>query len=553
MKSPIIILVDDDPQVLRAIQRDMNARYRKDYKIVVADSGESALEIIQSLKQRQEMVALMISDQRMPGKQGVDLLMEAKAFYPEAKRVLLTAYADTNVAIKAINDVQLDYYLLKPWDPPEQNLYPPIDELLTDWNNHFSPDIARVKILGYQWSPLSHHLRDFLAANLIPYTFIDVETAKEAQELIDLYKITPDKLPTVVLEDGQTLFSPTLETLAQKVGLNVQASQIMYDLVIIGAGPSGLAASVYGASEGLKTLLIERRAPGGQAGASSRIENYLGFPTGLSGAELTKRAITQTLRFGTELLSPKEVVSIELKDGYKIIKLNDQTEVKTKTLLISTGVSYRQLEIEGIERFTGAGVYYGSVITEAHACRNSAVFVVGGGNSAGQAAMFLSRFAGKVHILIRGESLQATMSSYLIDQISNTANIEVQNYTVVQKVCGGEKLEEVITFNSKTNQTSSYTAKALFVFIGTKPMTEWLPYDILLDNKEFILTGRDLQSFSQFNKIWKLKREPFLLETSIPGIFASGDVRANGMARVASAVGEGAMAVKFVHEYLAEN
>ncbi|MCU0446938.1 MAG: FAD-dependent oxidoreductase [Microscillaceae bacterium] len=552
MKPPIIITVDDDPQVLRAIQRDLNARYRKDYKIIAAESGESALEVVKSLKQRNEVVALIVSDQRMPGMQGVDLLLASKDYYPEAKKVLLTAYADTGVAIKAINDVQLDYYLLKPWDPPEQNLYPPIDELLSDWNNHFLPDLSRIKIIGFQWAPLSHELRDFLAANLIPYSFLDIETSKEAEELLQLHQISKDNLPAVIFEDGKHLARPNLTEVAEKAGLNIQASQKMYDLVIIGAGPSGLAASVYGASEGLNTLLIERRAPGGQAGASSRIENYLGFPTGLSGAELTKRAITQTLRFGTELLSPREVVKIELKDGYKIITLNDDSEIKTKTVLVATGVSYRELEVEGIQRFTGAGVYYGSVITEAHACRNTQVFVVGGGNSAGQAAMFLSRFAGKVNILIRGEGLAATMSSYLIDQIKSTPNIEVHNFTVVKRVCGSEKLEEVEIVNVQTHQTQLLPAKALFVFIGTKPFTEWLPSELIKDDKGFLLTGRDLIHVEGFAKVWKMRREPYLLETSIPGIFASGDVRVGGMGRVASAVGEGSMAVKFVHQYLSE-
>jgi thioredoxin reductase (NADPH) len=552
MKPPIIVTVDDDPQVLRAIQRDLNARYRKEYKIIAAESGESALELIKSLKQRNEVVALIVSDQRMPGMQGVDLLLSAKEFYPDAKKVLLTAYADTGVAIKAINDVQLDYYLLKPWDPPEQNLYPPLDELLNDWHNHFLPEMSRIKILGFQWSPLSHELRDFLAANLIPYAFLDVEAGKDAEDLLQLHQIGKDSLPAVIFEDGNHLLRPSLSEVATKAGLNVQASQKMYDLVIIGAGPSGLAASVYGASEGLNTLLIERRAPGGQAGASSRIENYLGFPTGLSGAELTKRAITQTLRFGTELLSPREVVKIEIKDGYKIISLNDQSEIKTKTVLIATGVSYRELEIEGIQRFTGAGVYYGSVITEAHACKNTQVFVVGGGNSAGQAAMFLSRFAGKVNIIIRGEGLAATMSSYLIDQIKSTPNIEVHNYTVIHRVCGGEKLEEVEILNIQTQVTQLLPAKALFVFIGTKPLTEWLPSEIIKDEKGFLLTGRDLIHDAHFGKVWKMRREPYLLETSIPGIFASGDVRVGGMGRVASAVGEGSMAVKFVHQYLAE-
>lgn len=436
MKPPILFVIDDDPQVLRAIERDLRSKYRKDYRVLSASSGEEALTTLQELKLRSDVVALFLSDQRMPGMLGVDFLQQAKNLYPEAKRVLLTAYSDTNAAIKAINDVQLDYYLMKPWDPPEEKLYPILSELLEDWQGNFRPEFQGIRIVGYQWSPQSHNIKDFLAGNLIPYAWLDVETNDKAKELLQLSNINQKDLPAVFFEDGSYLTKPDLMTIGNKVGLKAQASEKLYDVVIIGAGPAGLAAAVYGASEGLKTLLIERRAPGGQAGTSSRIENYLGFPTGLSGAELTRRAITQATRFGAEFLAPQEVSKIKFKDQYKLIQLGDGTEVNARSIVVTTGVSYRQLGAKGEENYTGAGVYYGAANTEAYACTNEDVYIVGGGNSAGQAAMYLSKYARSVHILIRKPDLSATMSQYLIDQINATKNITVCGRTALVEMRG---------------------------------------------------------------------------------------------------------------------
>jgi thioredoxin reductase (NADPH) len=552
MKPPIILVIDDDPQVLRAIERDLRSKYRRDYRILNAVSGNEALQTVQELKLRNEVIALFLSDQRMPGMLGVDFLQQAKAYYPEAKRVLLTAYSDTNAAIKAINDVQLDYYLMKPWDPPEEKLYPVINDLLEEWQSRYRPEIAGIRVVGYQWSPQSHNIKDFLAGNLIPFAWLDVETSEKAKELLQISKIDLKDLPAVFFEDGSFLVRPDILSIGNKVGLKAQASEKLYDVVIIGAGPAGLAAAVYGASEGLKTLLIERRAPGGQAGTSSRIENYLGFPTGLSGAELTRRAITQATRFGTELLSPQEVASITLKDGYKIIQLMDGTEVNARSIVITTGVSYRQLGAKHEELFTGAGVYYGAATTEAYACSNQDVYVVGGGNSAGQAAMYLSKYARSVHILIRKPDLSSTMSQYLIDQINATSNITVCGKTVVTEMHGEGRLEEMIIQNIENGATERVKTSSVFIFIGAKPCTDWMQLDLIRNDKGYIETGRDLIRFDSFKKKWKLDREPFLLESSLPGIFAAGDVRAGAMNRIASAVGEGAMSIKFVHEYLAE-
>jgi thioredoxin reductase (NADPH) len=552
MKPPIIIVVDDDAQVLRAIERDLRTRYRKEYRILSASSGDEALQTVQELKLRNEKVALFLSDQRMPGMLGVDFLQQAKVHYPEAKRVLLTAYSDTNAAIKAINDVQLDYYLMKPWDPPEEKLYPVLNELLDDWQSNFRPDTQNIRVIGYQWSPQSHNIKDFLAGNLIPFAWLDVETSDKARELLGISKIEVKDLPAVFFEDGSFLTKPDIISIGNKVGLKAQASEKLYDVVIIGAGPAGLAAAVYGASEGLKTLLIERRAPGGQAGTSSRIENYLGFPTGLSGAELTRRAITQATRFGAEFLTPQEVADITIKDGYKIIKLGDGAEINARSVVITTGVSYRQLGARGEESFTGAGVYYGAATTEAYACSEQDVYVVGGGNSAGQAAMYLSKYARSVHILVRKPDLSSTMSQYLIDQINNTKNIAVCGKTVITEMLGNGRLEEITLQNLGNGSTERVKTTSVFIFIGAKPCTDWMQLELLRNDKGYIETGRDLLRFEQFKKKWKLDREPFLLESSMPGIFAAGDVRAGAMNRIASAVGEGAMSIKFVHEYLAE-
>lgn len=550
--QPIIFSIDDDPQVLRAISRDLKSNFRADYKILSTTSANEALDMLQSLKNKGEAVALFVSDQRMPEMDGVDFLEKAMKLYPDAKRVLLTAYSDTDAAVKAINSVKLDYYLMKPWDPPEEKMFPVINELLDDWQNAFTPDFRGIKLIGYQFSPKSHHIKDFLAGNLIPYLWLEASGNEEADLLIHANSLCPSDFPVMICEDGTLLKSPDIGEVALKIGLNPTVKNDIYDVVIIGAGPAGLAASVYGASEGLKTLLIERRAPGGQAGTSSRIENYLGFPAGLSGSELARRAITQATRFGTEFLSPRQVKQIKVKDGYKTLVLDDDTEVNTRVVVITTGVDYRKLETPGIEKHSGAGVYYGAATTEASSCKDKDVFVVGGGNSAGQAAMYLAKFARKVHILIRKEDLSSTMSSYLIDQINATANIAVMPRAEITEASGSDRLETLTIQNLDTKEKQDFGASALYIFIGAKPFTDWLAEDIIKDNKEFLITGRDLMGTQGFSKFWKLDRDPYLLETSCPGIFAAGDVRSGAMTRVASAVGEGSMAISFVHKYLAE-
>jgi thioredoxin reductase (NADPH) len=551
MKLPFILITDDDNQVLRAIQRDVRNKFREDYKILAIESAVETLEAVKELKSKNETVALFISDQRMPEMEGTALLEKAKAFFPDAKKVLLTAYSDIEAAIKAINTLKLDYYLLKPWSPPEEKLYPVIADLLEDWQNNFTPEFEGIKVIGYQWSPLSHKIKDFLTGNLIPYRWLDVELNKEASELMNFHKIASDELPAVLFEDGALLKNPNEIKIGEKVGLKSTASQELYDVVIIGAGPAGLAAGVYGGTEGLRTLMIEKKAPGGQAGTSSRIENYLGFPSGLSGSDLTRRALTQALRFGVELLSPCEVIDINIKDNYKILSLSNGPEIKTHTIIIATGVDYRTLEVKGINKLTGAGVYYGSATAEAHSCKGKNVFIVGGGNSAGQAAMYLSGFAKNVFIVIRRDSLDSTMSRYLIDQINLTNNISVTTNSIVDEVIGQNRLECVTIKNIKTGGQKTEQAEALFIFIGARPVTDWIKLNIFKDSKGFIETGRDLFKNKNFEKAWKLDRDPYLLETCIPGIFCAGDVRAGAMNRVASAVGEGAMAIKLVHEYLA--
>ncbi|WP_276372201.1 response regulator [Chryseolinea sp. H1M3-3] len=553
MNKPILLAVDDDAQVLRAVSRDLRSKYGKEFRILSTTSATEALESLKDLKNKNEVVALFLSDQRMPEMLGVDFLQHAKELYPDARRILLTAYSDTDAAIRAINDVQLDYYLMKPWDPPEEKLFPALDEQLEEWQSNHVPPFQGIRIAGYQWSPRSHQIKDFLSGNLIPYQWLDVESNETGRELVELNKIDTKELPAVFFEDGSFLLNPNLQLVGEKTGMRSKASKTLYDVTIIGAGPAGLAAAVYGGSEGLNTSVVERRAPGGQAGTSSRIENYLGFPNGLSGAELSRRAISQAVRFGVELLTPQEVVDISLKDKYKIITLVDGSVINTRSVIITTGVDYRSLDATDVDKFTGAGIYYGASTTEAHACRERDVYIVGGGNSAGQSAMYLSNFARNVFIVIRKRDLSSTMSQYLIDQINNTPNIHVLGETIVGQVYGNEKLEEICLENMVTKSRRQEKASALFIFIGAKPVTDWLKLDIIKDEKGYIETGRDLFKYESFKKAWKLQREPYLLETCSPGIFAAGDVRAGAMNRVASAVGEGAMAIKFVHEYLAEN
>lgn len=551
-KKPIVLSVDDDLQVLRSLKSDLRSEFKNDYRIISTHSANEALATLPELKKKGEVVALFLSDQRMPEMEGVAFLEKAKIFYPEAKRVLLTAYSDTDAAIKAINDVQLDFYLTKPWDPPTEKLFPVLNDLLDEWQMSYRPEFQGIKLVGYQYSPKSHALKDFLAGNLRPYQWLDIESNPKASELLDLHGLERRDLPLVIFEDGSFLAAPDPRALASKIGMNASAKSDLYDVVIIGAGPSGLAAAVYGGSEGLKTLLIEKRAPGGQAGTSSRIENYLGFPKGLSGADLSHRAITQATRFGVEFLSPQEVTGIETDGHYKILTLGDGSKVTTKSVVVTTGVDYRKLPASGVDNFTGAGVYYGAAMTEANACRNKKVYVVGGGNSAGQGAVYLSQFAEKVTILIRREDLTSSMSSYLIDQINSIENIEVQGKREVVEACGNGHLQKLVVQNVEDQSNYDAEADALFIFIGAKPFTDWLDGKLIRDRKGYLVTGRDLLLHDQFKKVWKLEREPSLLETCVPGVFAAGDVRSGAMNRVASAVGEGAMAIKFVHEYLAE-
>jgi thioredoxin reductase (NADPH) len=552
MAKPAILLVDDDPGVLHAIDRDVRRRYGSDYRILRAGSGAEALEVLKHVRLRNEAVALLLTDQRMPQMDGVTLLERAKELYPDAKRVLLTAYADTDVAIQAINSVRLDYYLVKPWNPPEEQLYPVLQDLLDDWRADFRPLFEGVRIIGHRWSPQTHQIKDFLTRNLIPYQWLDIEVSAEAGRLLEQTELADKPLPIVLLQDATVLVQPTIAQLAEKVGLQTHAGQPFYDLVIVGAGPAGLAAAVYGASEGLRTVLIEREAPGGQAGTSSRIENYLGFPVGLSGADLTRRAVAQARRFGVEVLAPQEVVGLRVEGAYRFLKLGDGSELRSYALVVATGVSYRTLNVPGVERLTGAGIYYGAAMTEAMSCQDTDVFIVGGANSAGQAAMYFSRYARTVSMLVRADSLSKSMSQYLIDEIGRTENIIVHTHTEVQEAHGETSLQSLTLKNSQTGETQTVPATALFIFIGAMPCTEWLGSAVRRDQQGFVLTGPDLYVDGKPGPDWTLTRPPFLLETSMPGVFAAGDVRLGSVKRVASGVGEGSIAIQFVHRYLAE-
>lgn len=552
MKLPYIIIIDDDTQVLRAIQRDIRNEYREEYKVAATESAIEALEVIKELKLKNEEVALFITDQRMPELEGVAFLEKANEIFPDAKKVLLTAYSDIEAAIKAINNVKLDYYLLKPWHPPEEKLFPVVNDLLDEWQALYKPDHEATRIIGFQWSLKSHRLKEFLSGNLVPYIWMDVENDAEAEKYLVSANVSKSHLPLVIFKDGSFVNDPSLPELAERVGLQQKASKEMYDVLIIGAGPAGLAASLYGSCEGLKTLLIERSNPGGQASSSARIENYLGFPNGLSGAELSRRAITQTLRFGTEILTPQEVKNITVKDGYKITEMEDGSEIHSKAIVIATGVAYKKLEISGLEDFTGAGVYYGAASVEAHACRNESIYIVGGGNSACQAAMYMSKFAREVNILIRRDTLSQVAANYLVENIGRTSNIRVIANTDIVACSGSSILENITLKNANTGEEKTIPAKALFIYIGTRPGTAWLNNLVLKDEKGFILSGSDLLKDKSFNALWKLKREPFMPETSVPGIFASGDVRFGAMTGISSAVGEGSMAIRFVRKYLQE-
>jgi len=552
MAKPVILAVDDDPQVLRAVERDLRRRYAREYRVLRADSGESALDTLGKLKLRGDPVALFLVDQRMPKMTGVEFLEEAIKRYPEAKRALLTAYSDTEAAIRAINEVGLDYYLQKPWDPPEENLYPNLDDMLGDWQADYRPTFTGLRVVGDRWSPDSHRVRDFLARNRVPYRWLDIEGSEEARELLANADSGAPKLPLVVYEDGSYSESPQNMEIAEKIGLQTHAGQQYYDLVIVGGGPSGLAAAVYGASEGLKTVLIEREAPGGQAGTSSRIENYLGFPAGLSGGDLARRAVDQARRFEVEILTPQEVSAVRMEDPYRIVTLADGTEISCYALIITTGVSYRKLEAPGVERLTGRGIYYGAAQSEALSCMGEDVYIVGGANSAGQAAMFFANKARRVFILYRGGDLRRSMSDYLVRQIEEHENIEVLLDTSVVSVEGEEHLERITVKNTATGETETVSAHSLFVFIGAAPKTDWLDGVVERDERGFILSGADLMHNGKRPKGWRPERDPFLLETSVPGIFVAGDVRHGSVKRCASAVGEGSIAVQFIHQYMRE-
>jgi len=552
MAKPVIFTIDDDPEVLRAIERDLRREYGNDYRILRSNSGSEALDTLKQLKLRNNVVALFLVDQRMPRMNGVEFLEQAMLLFPSAKRALLTAYADTDAAIQAINTVRIDYYLLKPWDPPQERLYPVLNDLLDDWQADYQPHFDGIRVIGHRWSPLSHLLRDFLGRNQIPYRWLDIEIDPEASRLIEFAKVSPADLPLVVFQDGTSLAQPTNAQVAEKVGLKTRAELPFYDLVIVGSGPAGLAAAVYGASEGLNTVLIEREAPGGQAGTSSRIENYLGFPVGLSGADLARRGVAQARRFGVEILAPQEVLKVRLEDNYRFVTLSDGSEISCRALMIATGVSYRKLDVPGLEKLNGAGIYYGAAMTEAISSKDDDVYIVGGANSAGQAAMHFSKYARKVVMLVRGESLAKSMSQYLIEQIRNTPNIEVRNCSTVVEVSGEDRLETITIADIVNGTTETVTATAMFIFIGAMPRTEWLADLVERDPQGFILTGPDLIRNGRRPKGWKANRDPFLLEASVPGIFVAGDVRFGSVKRVASGVGEGSIAVQFIHRYLSE-
>jgi thioredoxin reductase (NADPH) len=597
---PVLLTVDDDPQVVRAIERDLRRQYSKRFRVLKAESGQEALKLVKKLKLRNEILALLLADQRMPHMSGVSLLEEVMNIFPEAKRVLLTAYADTEAAIRSINKAKIDYYLMKPWDPPEEHLYPILDDLLDDWWALAKPPFEGIRIIGLRWSPKSYDVKHFLARNSVPYQWLDIESSEEAHKLFSYLELTDKNgssgspstvptiatasssfpildnnktdnnnnssfstrsapshssslnLPVVIFPDGSYIGEPSNSELAEKIGLKTHAQMPFYDLIIIGGGPAGLAAAVYGASEGLSTLLIERHAPGGQAGMSSNIENYLGFPSGLSGSNLARRAAAQAARFGAEILAPQEVISLRVDGPYRIVKLNDGTEISCHALLIACGVSYRELkDVKGIDKLTGSGVYYGASMVEALSCKGEDVFMVGGANSAGQAAIHFSKYAKTVTLVVRGDSLSKSMSHYLIHQIDKTPNIHVLLNSKVAEVRGKNRLEFITIINTQTEQLQTFPSQGLYIFIGAVPHTDVLVGLIERDANGFILTGPDLiHNGREHPQGWTLDRQPFLLETNIPGIFAAGDVRHGSMKRVASSVGEGSIAVQLIHQYL---
>src|SRR5277367_3508427 len=555
MAKPILLSVDDDPDVLRAIERDLRTKYGAEFRVIGSDSPEAGLTLLKQLKLRNDSVALLLADQRMPHMDGVAFLQEAMHIFPDAKRALLTAYADTNAAIGAINEASINYFFLKPWDPPSEHLYPQLDDLLDDWRASYRPVFEGIRVLGTRWSPKSYELRDFLARNRVPYQWIDVESSAndpETKRLLEVLGPEASSLPVVLFSDGTKLLESVPADVAQRVGLKTRALTNFYDLAIVGGGPAGLAAAVYGASEGLRTVMIEREAPGGQAGLSSRIENYLGFPAGLSGADLAFRAVAQARRFGVEILSPQDVVGLRVDGPYRFIKLADGAEISCNALLLAMGVQWRTLDVPGIDRFQGAGVYYGGGTSEAIACRGETVYIIGGANSAGQAAIYFSKFAEKVIMLVRGTSLASTMSHYLIEQVEKTPNIELWAQTSVVEVQGDTHLSGITVQCEPSGTRKQLPASSLFIFIGAQPRTQWLGDIIQRDERGFILSGPDLMRDGKRPASWTLDRDPGLLETNVPGIFVVGDVRHGSVKRVASGVGEGAVVVQFMHQYLAK-
>jgi thioredoxin reductase (NADPH) len=549
MAKPIIIAVDDDVSVLEAVVQDLRRNYGEKYRILRAASGQAALDTCRQLKERGDAVALIVSDQRMPGMTGVDLLERVQEIYPEARRVLLTAYADTEAAIRAINAARIHYYLTKPWDPPEERLYPVLDDLLAEWHEGYKPPFEGIRVVGPRYSLRDYQVRTFLSRNQVPYVWLDPDNDDQAVELLRRFNVPDDHLPVVLFQDGTALVQPTDEQLAERVGLSTHAAEKFYDLVVAGAGMAGLAAAVYGASEGLSTLVLEPEAPGGQAGSSSKIENYLGFPRGVSGERLARDAYDQARKFGAEFVT-RGACSVTCDGHYRLIQTAGGGQISCRVFLIATGVCYRRIDAPGADRLAGAGIYYGASLTEAQSCRNENVFVVGGANSAGQAAMHFSRFATHVTILVRGPSLEASMSKYLIDQIARTSNIKVESNSQIVEAIGDKRLESIRIRTPRGEETRPATS--VFLFIGAAPQTDWLPHPIMRDSNGFVLSGRDIRVEGKLPSIWREDREPYLLETSMPGIFVAGDVRHGSIKRAASAVGEGSIAVQFMHQYLAQ-
>jgi thioredoxin reductase (NADPH) len=545
-RRPAILVVDDEPAVLAAVARDLRRGFGERYRIVRASSGEEALEALRELARRGEQVALLVADQRMPGLSGTDYLVRAREIVPTAKRVLLTAYADTEAAIQAINEVSLDYYLLKPWDPPEEELFPVVEDLLTAWDAGAALASGGVRLIGHRFSRASHDLRDFLARNRVPARWLDVERDAEARQLLKVGGVDDDRLPVALLEDGTVLERPTVLELAERLGVVGQPASDHYHLVIVGGGPAGLAAAVYGASEGLRTIMVEREAPGGQAGQSSRIENYLGFPAGLSGSDLARRATDQARRLGAELLTLQDATGLHVEGAGRIVELSGGGSLSASSVLVASGVSYRQLDAPGFAELTGQGIYYGAALTEARSCADQHVVVIGGANSAGQAAVYFSSYASRVTMLVRADSVAKSMSHYLIEQIEGLSNVEVRTRTEAVAAEGDGRLRE-LRIRGPDGAESVEEVDACFVFIGAAPRTEWLAGVVARDERGFILAGLDARGDG-----WPLQRDPFPLETSVPGVLVAGDVRARSIKRVASAVGEGSMAVRLVHQYLAE-